>query len=103
MNFSGIHAILYALFDSAEQLDRLAMRRQAETCFGAGVHGIGALDLATEVAKLSEGERCRVMDWLAEDNAGRVPLFFTIFGASVAEQTAQLRRAEAAGADWVIL
>jgi 4-hydroxy-tetrahydrodipicolinate synthase len=103
MNFSGIHAILYALFDSAEQLDRLAMRRQAETCFSAGVHGIGALGLATEVAKLSEGERCRVMDWLAEDNAGRVPLFFTIFGASVAEQTAQLRRAEAAGADWVIL
>jgi 4-hydroxy-tetrahydrodipicolinate synthase len=36
MNFSGIHAILYALFDSAEQLDRLAMRRQAETCLLIG-------------------------------------------------------------------
>ena len=103
MDVSGIHAILYALFDDAEQLDRTAMRRQTEFCLGAGVHGIGALGLATEVAKLTEAERGRLMDWLAEYNAGRVPLFFTIFGASVAEQVAQLRRAEAAGADWVIL
>ncbi len=103
MDFSGIHAILYALFDEAEQLDRMAMRRQVEACLAAGVHGIGALGLATEVAKLTDAERCRIMEWVAEDNAGRLPLFFTIFGTSVAEQVAQLKRAEAAGADWVIL
>ena len=103
MDFSGIHAIIYALFDEAEQLDRLAMRCQVQACLDAGVHGIGALGLATEVAKLTEAERCRIMEWVAEDNAGRRPLFFTIFGASVAEQVAQLRQAEAVGADWVIL
>ena len=43
------------------------------------------------------------MDWLAEDTAGRVPLFFTAFGPSVAEQVAEIRHAEAVGADWVIL
>ena len=43
------------------------------------------------------------MDWLAEDNAGQVRLFFTVFGASVAELVAQVGHAEAAGADWVIL
>ncbi len=101
--FAGIHAILYALFDVDERLDRQAMRRQVEICLAAGVHGIGALGLATEVAKLSEAERRTVMDWVAEDTAGRVPLYFTIFGASVAEQTAQLRHAEAVGAEWVIL
>ncbi len=101
--FAGIHAILYALFDADERLDRQAMRRQVELCLVAGVHGIGALGLATEVAKLSEAERRTVMEWMAEDTAGRVPLFFTIFGASVAEQTAQVRQAEAVGADWVIL
>ncbi len=99
----GIHAILYALFDAAERLDRAAMRRQAELCLAAGVQGIGALGLATEVPKLDAGERLQVMDWLAEDVAGKVPLFFTIFGASVAEQVAQIRHAEAVGADWVIL
>jgi 4-hydroxy-tetrahydrodipicolinate synthase len=101
--FPGIHAILYALFDAQERLDRAAMRRQAELCIGLGVHGIAALGLATEVSKLSVIERRTVMDWLAQDNAGRVPLAFTIFGSSVAEQVELVKAAEQAGADWVIL
>ena len=44
----GIHAILYALFDEAERLDRDAMRRQVGICLAAGVHGMAALGLATE-------------------------------------------------------
>jgi 4-hydroxy-tetrahydrodipicolinate synthase len=99
----GIHAIAYALFDENEALDRAAMRRQTELCLAAGVHGMAALGLATEVAKLSEGERRTVMDWVAEDTGGQVPLAFTISGNSVAEQVAQLRHAENVGADWVIL
>lgn len=102
-DFHGIHAILYALFDAQERLDRAAMRHQVEVCIAAGVHGMAALGLATEVAKLSETERRTVMDWVAEDTAGRVPLAFTIFGGSVAEQTAQVKHAESVGADWVIL
>jgi 4-hydroxy-tetrahydrodipicolinate synthase len=99
----GIHAILYALFDQNEALDRLAMRRQTEICIKAGVHGLAALGLATEVSKLSEAERFTVMDWLAEDRSQDIPLCFTIYGSSVAEQTRQIRHAEKAGADWVIL
>lgn len=102
-HFSGIHAILYAFFDRDEKLDRHAMRKQAEIAISTGVQGIAALGLATEVAKLTEIERRTVMDWLAEDNAGRLPLGFTIFGASVAEQVAQIRHAEQVGANWVIL
>jgi dihydrodipicolinate synthase/N-acetylneuraminate lyase len=101
--FHGIHAIVYALFDAEEKLDRAAMRRQVQACLAAGVHGMAALGLATEVAKLTEAERRTVMDWVAEDTAHRVPLAFTIFGSSVAEQVAQVRHAERAGADWVIL
>lgn len=102
-SFHGIHAILYALFDANERLDREAMRRQVEICLGLGVHGMAALGLATEVSKLTEAERRAVMDWTAEDTAGRVPLALTIFGASVPEQIAQVRHAESVGADWVIL
>jgi 4-hydroxy-tetrahydrodipicolinate synthase len=101
--FHGIHAILYALFDENERLDRAAMRRQVEICLAAGVHGMAALGLATEVAKLTEAERRTIMDWTAEDTAGKVPLAFTIFGSSVAEQAAQVHHAESVGADWVIL
>jgi len=103
MTASGIHAILYALFDAEERLDRAAMRRQVEACLEAGVAGIAALGLATEVAKLSFDERRAVMDWVAEDVGGRVPVGFTIFGSSVAEQVAMVRTAEAAGAGWLIL
>jgi 4-hydroxy-tetrahydrodipicolinate synthase len=99
----GIHAILYALFDEREQLDRVAMRRQVEHCLSVGVHGMAALGLATEVSKLTEAERRMVMDWVAEDTGGRVPLALTIFGSSVAEQVAQVRHAESVGADWLIL
>lgn len=99
----GIHSILYAFFDRDERLDRNAMRRQTQLAIDAGVHGLAALGLATEVAKLTETERRTVMDWLAEDNAGRLPLAFTIFGTSVGEQIGQIRHAEKSGADWVII
>jgi 4-hydroxy-tetrahydrodipicolinate synthase len=101
--FTGIHAIVYALFDAQERLDREAMRRQVEICLGLGVHGMAALGLATEVSKLGVAERRMVMDWVAEDTGARVPLAFTIFGSSVAEQVEQVRAAESVGADWVIL
>jgi len=101
--FTGIHAIAFALFDAQERLDRAAMRRQTEICLGLGVHGIAALGLATEVSKLSLAERLTVMEWVAEDVAGKAPLAFTIFGGSVAEQVEQVKAAEAARADWVIL
>ena len=100
---SGIHAILYALFDADERLDRQAMRRQVETCLDLGVHGIAALGLATEVSKLTVAERRAVMEWTSEDVAGRKPLAFTIYGASVGEQIEQVRAAENVKADWVIL
>jgi 2-keto-3-deoxy-L-arabinonate dehydratase len=101
--FTGIHAILFALFDEQERLDRASMRRQVEICLSLGVDGMAALGLATEVSKLSLAERLTVMEWVAEDVAGKAPLAFTIFGGSVAEQVEQVRAAQAVGADWVIL
>ena len=103
LDLRGIHAVLYALFDVSERLDRQAMRRQVEICLTAGVSGITALGLATEVAKLTAEERRQVMAWTAEDVAGRVPLGITIVGSSVAEQVSMVRAAEQAGADWLIL
>lgn len=99
----GVHAIVFAFFDGSEALSREAMRRQVELCLSAGVAGVAALGLATEVAKLSFAERCCVIDWTAEDVNRRAALGFTISGQSVAEQVALLRQAERAGADWLVL
>jgi 2-keto-3-deoxy-L-arabinonate dehydratase len=101
--FPGIHAVLYAFFNSTGQLDRGAMRAQVDAVIGAGVDGITVLGLATEVLKLDISERRMLIDWTAQDIAGRVPLSVTISGNSVAEQRALAAHAEGAGADWLIL
>ncbi|MFO1070711.1 MAG: dihydrodipicolinate synthase family protein [Geminicoccaceae bacterium] len=101
--FAGIYPILYAFFDAAGRLDRAAMRRQAEACIAGGAHGIAALGLATEVAKLAPDERRQVMEWLLEDVAGRVPVAITVFGETPAIQAGFVRAAAGLGAAWVIL
>lgn len=102
-DFKGIYPILYAFFGSDGKLDRDAMRRQTEACVAMGAHGVAALGLATEVSKLSAGERHDVMAWLAEDVGGRVPFAITVFGKTPAEQISYVKAAEALGAAWVIL
>jgi dihydrodipicolinate synthase/N-acetylneuraminate lyase len=102
-NLSGVHCVLYAFFDRDEKLNRTQMRRQVETVIASGVAGISVLGLATEVGKLSGDERKQLMAWTAEDVGGRLPLSITISGRSVAEQIDQVKAAEVAGADWLIL
>ncbi len=101
--FKGVYPMLYAFFDAAGRLDRGAMRAQVEYCVASGAHGIAALGLGTEVSKLDPEERRLVMEWAAEDLAGRLPLAITVFGATTEEQIAFVRMAAERGADWVIL
>jgi 4-hydroxy-tetrahydrodipicolinate synthase len=95
--------MLYAFFGADGKLDREAMRAQVEHCVKGGVHGIAALGLGTEVAKLSAAERRRILEWVAEDLGGRLPLAITVFGRTPREQIEFVRAAAAEGADWVIL
>ncbi len=99
----GIYPILYAFYANDGQLNRTAMRTQVNCCLQAGAHGIAVLGLITEVLRLSVSERVQVVEWAAEDIAGRVPLAVTIAGESAQEQIDLCRRAEALGAGWLIL
>ena len=101
--FSGIYPMLYAFFDRQGGIDRAAMRRQVEAIVAGGAHGVGVLGLATEVNKLSFGERRQLLDWTAEDLAGRSPLAVTVAEVSVGGQVEFAAAAKAAGASWVIL
>jgi 4-hydroxy-tetrahydrodipicolinate synthase len=99
---TGIHCVLFALFDRDERLDRGAMRAQVEDARERGAHGLVVLGLATEVGKLSLAEKRALVAWAAED-AGPLPLSVTVAANSVAEQAELLREAEAAGAALAIL
>lgn len=100
---SGIWPILYAFFDDQNRLDRALMRRQTEICVQGGGAGMAVLGLATEVAKLSPAERRQVVEWAAEDLAGRIPLAVTIFGSTPEEQIEAVAHAAAHGAVVAIL
>jgi 4-hydroxy-tetrahydrodipicolinate synthase len=99
---TGIHCVLFALWDAYERLDRVAMRRQVEWVRGQAADGVVVLGLATEVGKLDLREKRDVIAWAAED-AGPLPLSVTIAANSVAEQAELLRAAEEAHAALAIL
>ncbi|MBM3523213.1 MAG: hypothetical protein FJX57_09665, partial [Alphaproteobacteria bacterium] len=75
---AGVYPILYALFDRAGRLDAGAMNAQVEACLRAGAHGIAVLGLVTEVNKLETAERRALVELVARDIAGRVPLAVTV-------------------------
>jgi 2-keto-3-deoxy-L-arabinonate dehydratase len=99
----GIWTIVYAFFDAQGGLDRELMRRQVQACIAGGSHGLACLGLATEVVKLSLAERRELVEWLAEDAAGRVPFAVTIAEPTVEGQVAFARAAAELGASFVIL
>jgi 4-hydroxy-tetrahydrodipicolinate synthase len=99
----GIYPMLYAFFDKSGRLDREAMIRQVRAGLRGGAHGIAVLGLGTEVGKLDHSERRLVLDWVAEENGGRLPLSVTIAEPSIAKAVAMARAARDAGAAFVIL
>lgn len=101
--FAGVYPMLFAFFDAVERLDRGAMKRQVDALVAGGAHGIAVLGLATECNKLNVTEKRTVLDWVAEDLDGRLPLSVTVSEPDVAGQIAFVKAAAAAGAGWVVL
>ncbi|MGJ8586264.1 MAG: dihydrodipicolinate synthase family protein [Marinosulfonomonas sp.] len=102
-DLGGIHAVLYALFDEAEQTDLGAMRAQAQLMVELGMHGVTVLGLATEVQKLSEHERVDIIRAVAKDVVGHVPFSVTLTGNNIAEQRRIATCAVQEGAEFLIL
>jgi 4-hydroxy-tetrahydrodipicolinate synthase len=101
--FHGIYPMIYAFFGPDGRLDRSAMKRQIEACVASGVHGVAILGIVTEFNKLDVNERRQVIEWTAEDLAGRLPLAVTANEMSVHGQIEIAKLAAAVKADWIIL
>jgi 2-keto-3-deoxy-L-arabinonate dehydratase len=101
--FSGIYPMMYAFFRSDGSLDREAMRKQVQACLRRGAHGIAVLGLATEVGKLSAGERRELVSWVREDVGGAAPIAVTVSEPGIKEQVEFANWAKGQGASWVIL
>lgn len=104
--YDGIWPILFACFDARGELDRGAFERQLDAALAWGAPGIAALGLATEVGKLTDDERRRIIGWVARRTrvAGRpVPFAITIHGETVAVQRELAQFAAGEGASLLIL
>jgi 4-hydroxy-tetrahydrodipicolinate synthase len=99
----GIYPMLYAFFNAHGALDRQAVRRQVQACADNGAHGVAVLGLGTEVGKLSDAERRQLVDWVAEELNGRLPLAITVNAPTIDAQVEFAGFARSRGASWVIL
>ena len=101
--FHGIYPILYAFFDAQGRPLREPLVAQVEAAVRHDAHGVAVLGLATETNKLDTNERRQILEWTAEAIGGRLPFAVTVAEPSVQGQSAFVRAAKDAGADWVIL
>jgi dihydrodipicolinate synthase/N-acetylneuraminate lyase len=102
MNFHGVYSVLVTPFDPAGELDESSLRRQVRFCHDCGVHGLVAPVNASEFFTLSDDERKRVVEVVAEENAGKVPFIAGCSALSAHHGVMLARHAERAGADAVM-
>jgi 4-hydroxy-tetrahydrodipicolinate synthase len=101
-----LHGILSALvtpMTDAEQVDHDALGRFADYLIGQRVHGLIPLGSTGEYYALSHEEREAVVKTTIDAAAGRVPVLVGANAGSTREVVDYCRRAEAAGADGVML
>jgi 4-hydroxy-tetrahydrodipicolinate synthase len=74
MEFSWVFSVLPTPFDARGEVDAASLRRVVDLFVAAGVDGLTALGVTSEVARLTEAERRLVLETVIEAVAGRVPV-----------------------------
>jgi 4-hydroxy-tetrahydrodipicolinate synthase len=103
MIFGGVYAVLPTPFGESGEIDDASLRRVIDLFLAAGVDGVTALGVTSEVARLSEAERDRVLDTVLAHVAGRVPVIVGTTAEGLRLATDYTRRARQAGAAAVMM
>ncbi|MDR1414801.1 MAG: 4-hydroxy-tetrahydrodipicolinate synthase [Odoribacteraceae bacterium] len=82
--FSGVGVALVTPFDGAGQVDEESLREMVAYVTDGGVDYLVALGTTSEAATLSWQERERVVEVIAECNAGRLPIVIGVGGNNTA-------------------
>lgn len=86
-------------FHADGELDPHALRHLTRRLIGAGVHGLFPSGSTSEFFALSQQERCRVIEIVVEEAAGRTPVYAGTGAISTRESIALTQAAEQLGAD----
>src|SRR5215813_5481032 len=103
MSFAGVFSVLPTPFDSNGDFDSASLGRVIELFLGDGVNGFTALGVTSEVARLTEAERDRVLDSVLAAVNGRVPVVAGTTADGLRTCIEYTRRAKKAGAAAVMI
>src|SRR2546423_1379911 len=98
MRFPGIIPAVTTPFDPAREVDAAALAANVRRRVGAGVRGIVANGAMGEAASLSADERRLVVETVAAEVSGAVPVIAGVSAPTAAASVALGRAARAAGA-----
>jgi 4-hydroxy-tetrahydrodipicolinate synthase len=103
MAFGGVFSVLPTPFTSSGDFDPDSLRRVVDLFLADGVNGFTALGVTSEVARLTEAERDRVLDTVLAHVNGRVPVVAGTTAEGVRTCIEYTRRARTAGAAAVMI
>jgi len=101
-HFTGLGTALITPFRSDGSLDEPAIRRLARRQIEAGVHFLSPCGTTGEAPTLSEEEKVRVVELVAAEANGRVPVLAGAGGYDTREVVHMVRRMEEAGANGIL-
>ncbi len=103
MPLEGVFSVLPTPFQADGSLDLPSLRRVVDLYIGAGVNGLTALGVTSEVARLTESERGTVLDTILAQVSGRVPVVAGTSAEGLQVCIEYSRKAKAAGAAAVMV
>jgi 4-hydroxy-tetrahydrodipicolinate synthase len=101
--FRGTYTVMITPFDAAGAVDVAALRRFVEWQIARGIHGLIPLGSTGEFLSLSDDEHVLVAETVIRQAAGRVPVLVGTGAEDTREVVRRSRRAEALGADGVMI
>ena len=99
----SVFSVLPTPFDASGEFDGESLRRVVDLFINDGVSGFTALGVTSEVARLTDAERDRVLDATMAHVNGRVPVVAGTTADGLRTCIEYTRRAKAAGASFVMI
>lgn len=99
ITWSGIYHILATPFREDGALDVAGLPRLIESALATGVNGLTILGIAGEAHRLTDEERCRVVETVVKETRGRVPVAVGVSASGTHLATVFARMAREHGAE----
>jgi 4-hydroxy-tetrahydrodipicolinate synthase len=99
----GVYSVLPTPFTSTSDIDHSSLRRVVDLAVAAGVDGLTALGVTSEVARFSEAERREAADTILSHVNGRVPVVVGTTAEGLRTCIMYSRQAKEAGAARVMV